>query len=186
MNRGRGCSVTDHTTSVMGENSHLYLIQCPIPTYKLHASSPKTSSVGTMTTLWQRCVILGNTSQTMEDSVLFVSGCSSLSAYGPHHWILDTHYVHGHGRWFTSTKEAVRQWDVPTHVGHGKVNSNCLDNSETITVSMATNVCDVCMTQGNDLLAVWICCTKSTPVAKESVLVCIKTTVRGFGCQFTM
>ena len=84
-----------------------------------------------------------------------------------------------HGGWFTSTKEAVRQWDVPTHVGHGKVNSNCFDNSETIAVSMATNV-TVHMTQGNDLLAVWICCTKSTPVAKESVLVCIRTTVCGF------
>jgi len=43
---------------------------------------------------------------------------------------------------------------VPRHVGHGKVNSNCFDNSETIAVSMATNV-TVHMTQGNDLLAVW-------------------------------
>ena len=67
-----------------------------------------------------------------------------------------TLFTRPHGRWFT--KEAVRQWDVPRHVGHGKVNSNCFDNSETITVSMATNV-TVHMTQGNDLLAVWICCT---------------------------
>ena len=82
----------------MGENSHLclYLLQYPIPTYKLHASSPKTSSVGTMTTLWQRCTILGNTSQTMEV-------CSDvLSTYGPHHWILNTHTYMAHGWWGTS------------------------------------------------------------------------------------
>ena len=46
-------------------------------------------------------------------------------------------------------KEAVRQWDVSMHVGHGKVNSNCFPNSETIAIFMATNVTvsDVCMTR---------------------------------------
>ena len=37
------------------------------------------------------------------------------------------------------------------HVGHGKVNINCFENSETIAVSMATHVTvhDVHMTQWN-------------------------------------
>ena len=56
-----------------------------------------------------------------------------------------------------------------------------------IDVSMATNVaaCDVCATQGNDLPVIRYLLHKSIPVAKKSILVCIKTTACGFALGIT-
>ena len=59
---------------------------------------------------------------------------------------------------------------------------NCFDNSESIAVSMATNVtaCDVRVTQWNDYPLMWHLQCKSTPVVKESIHVCITTAECGF------
>ena len=73
-------------------------------------------------------------------------------------------------------------------VGHGKVNSNCFqssscfDNREIIAISIAMNVTahSQRMTQRNDFLVIPFLLHKSTPVAKESVNVCIETTVHAF------
>lgn len=47
-------------------------------------------------------------------------------------------------------------------------------------MAMNVTVPDVCMTQWNDFTVIRYLVHKSTPVAKESIHVCIETAVRGF------
>ena len=81
-----------------------------------------------------------------------------------------TMFAHTHTHTHTHTHARVR-------VGHGKVNSNCFhnsncfDSSETIAVSMATNVTvrDMCVTQWDDLPLMQYLLHNFTPVTMESV-----------------
>ena len=83
-----------------------------------------------------------------------------------------------------------------SRVGHGKISSNCFhcsscfDNREIIAVSIAMNVTarSLRVTQRKDFSVMLFMLHKSTPVAKESVHVCIETTAQsclhaGFTCH---